>query len=336
VAERPPLEAIRLLNGFRGYQLVVAACRLKLPDLVAAGHGEAATVAAMTGTHQPSMRRVLRGLAAWGFFVEDSNGRFAPTAISESFRSDRPGLRDMALMLSTEGYGAWGDLLYPLETGQPVFEHLYGKSRWEKLADDPEDAAAFNAAMVETSRRVGAAFVAGYDLGDVDTVVDVGGGNGALLAAVLAKLPAAKGVLFDLRAGLAGATELLKASSLDGRVTLVEGSFFDAVPEYGDLYLLKSIVHDWDDERAIAILTSCRRAMKGSARLVLLERFLPERIESPDLALGTVMSDLHMMVLLGGRERTTAEYASLLDAAGLNMTRPVMLNSDFYAIEARP
>ena len=336
MAERPPLEAIRLLNGFRGYQLVVAACRLTLPDLVAAGHSEAATLAAMTRTHEPSMHRMLRGLAAWGFFVEDSDGRFAPTEISESFRSDRPGLRDMALMLSTEGYGAWGDLLYALETGQPVFEHLYGKSRWEKLAEDPEDAAAFNAAMVETSRRVGAAFVAGYDFGDVDTVVDVGGGNGAVLAAVLAKLPAAKGVLFDLPAGLAGATELLRASGVDGRVTLVEGSFFDSVPESGDLYLLKSIVHDWDDERATAILVSCRRAMKGSARLVLLERFLPERIESPDLALGTVMSDLHMMVLLGGRERTTAEYASLLDAAGLNMTRPVILNSDFYTIEARP
>lgn len=337
MAERPPpLEAIRLLNGFRGYQLVVAACRLKLPDLVAAGHAEAAILAVRTGTHEPSMRRMLRGLAAWGFFVEDSNGRFAPTAISESFRSDRPGLRDMALMLSTEGYGAWGDLLYALETGQPVFEHLYGKSRWEKLAEDPEDAAAFNAAMVETSRRVGAAFVAGYELGDVNTVVDVGGGNGALLAAVLAKLPAAKGVLFDLPAGLAGAAERLRASSLDGRVALVEGSFFDSVPESGDLYLLKSIVHDWDDERASAILKSCRSAMKGSARLVLLERFLPERIESPDLALGTVMSDLHMMVLLGGRERTTAEYASLLEAAGLNMTRPVMLDSDFYAIEARP
>src|SRR5690348_9933300 len=164
VAERPPAEAIWLLNGFRGYQLVVAACRLKLPDLVAAGHGEPAALAAMTKTHGPSMRRVLRGLAAVGFFQEDAGGRYLQTATSDWFRSDRPGLRTMTLMLSKEGYRAWAELPYALETGGPVFERVYGKSRWEKMADDPDDAALFNAAMVETSERVGAAFVAGYDL----------------------------------------------------------------------------------------------------------------------------------------------------------------------------
>ena len=117
---------------------------------------------------------------------------------------------------------------------------------------------------------------------------------------------------------------------------MVEGSFFDSLPASGDLYLLKSIVHDWDDERATAILTSCRRAMKRSARVVLIERFLPERVESPGAALGAVMSDLHMMVMLGGRERTTGEYAALLDDAGLRMTRTIMLESDFYAVEAAP
>jgi O-methyltransferase domain/Dimerisation domain len=334
VAERPPAEALRLLNGFRVYQLVVAACRLKLPDLVAAGHGEPAALAAMTKTHEPSMRRVLRGLAALGFFQEDAGGRYIQTATSDWFRSDRPGLRTMTLMLSKEGYRAWAELPYALETGGPVFERVYGKSRWEKMADDPDDAALFNAAMVETSERVGAEFAAGYDLKGVDTIVDVGGGNGALLAAVLAKLPHAQGMLFDLPAGLAGAPERMRAAGVDGRVTLVEGSFFESIPASGDLYLLKSIVHDWDDAHATAILSACRKAMKPSARLVLVERFLPDRMESPGLELATVMSDLHMMVVLGGRERTTAEYASLLEASGLRITRTVMLDSDFYALEA--
>lgn len=334
MTEKPPLEAVRLLNGFRAYQLVVAACKLKLPDLVAAGHSDPATLASMTGTHEASLRRMLRGLAAWGFFVEDPDGRCAATAISDSFRSDRPGLRDMALMLSKEGYRAWGELLYALQTGEPVFEHLYGKTRWEQMAEGPEEAALFNAAMVETSRRVGAAFVAAYDFAGVRTVVDVAGGNGALLAAVLAHQPKARGVLFDLPAGLAGAAERFQAAGLDRRVTIVEGSFFDAVPASGDLYLLKSIVHDWDDDRATAILMSCRRAMKERARLVLLERFLPERLDSPAAAIGTVMSDLHMMLLLGGRERTTAQYSALLHDAGLRLTRTITLDSDFYAIEA--
>ena len=160
MTEKPPLEALRLLNGFQAYRLVVAACMLKLPDLVAAGHGEPATLAALTGTHEPSMRRMLRGLEVWGFFVKDSHDRYASTPVSEWFRSDRPGLRDMALMLSKEGYTAWGDLLYALQTGKPVFEHRFGKGRWEQMAEDPQDAALFNAAMVETTRRVGAAFVA--------------------------------------------------------------------------------------------------------------------------------------------------------------------------------
>src|SRR5690242_11034509 len=298
VAERPPDAAVRMFNGFRGFQLAVAACRLNLPDLVAAEPADAAALAARTGVHAGALGRVLRGLVAWGFFTEEPDGRYGPTPISDAFRSDRPGLRNMTLVLSDEGYRAWGDLLYTIKTGEPAFEHVYGVSRWQKLADDPEGAAIFNAGMVEISTRVAQAFIAGYDFSGVRTVVDVAGGNGALLAAILQANPAARGILFDLPAGLAGAAERMSAAGLDGRVTLVEGSFFEAVPQAGDLYLLKSIVHDWDDERAAAILTRCRAAMAEPARLVLIERHMPDQVTADDL--GTVMSDLHMMVVLGG------------------------------------
>jgi len=209
-------------------------------------------------------------------------------------------------------------------------------SRWEKMAQDPDDAALFNAAMVATSRRAGKDLAAAYDFTGVEVVVDVAGGNGALLAAVLRHLPSARGILFDLPAGLLGAAELMGQAGVSDRVKIVEGSFFEAVPMGGDLYMLKSIVHDWDDESAVEILKACRRAMKPTARLILYERFLPERIDPSGDSLGTVMSDLHMMVVLGGRERTTAEYGALLAAAGLRLTREVRTESEFYVVEARP
>jgi hypothetical protein len=329
-----PSGAIRLLNGFRGYQLVVAACRLGLPDLVAANPADSAELAARTRTDADAMRRFLRGLAAWGFFAEDGDGRYSATDVSEAFRSDRPGLRNMTLMLSEEAYPIWGDLLYSLRTGKPAFDHVYGKSRWEKLAEDAEDAAQFNAAMVEVSRRVARELVAAYDFSSARTVVDVGGGNGALLAGVLSGNPHLHGILFDLPAGLAGAPVAMEAEGLSDRVEIVEGSFFETVPGGADVYLLKSIVHDWDHEHAVQILSTCRVAMTPASRLLLVERLVPDRVTDGDVELSTVMSDLHMMVLLGGRERTTSEYAFLLESAGLRLSRTVAMPSEFYIVEA--
>jgi orsellinic acid C2-O-methyltransferase len=332
VADRPPAEAVRLMNGYRGYQLAVAACRLELPDLVAAGCSDVPTLAARTGTHEGALRRVLRGLASWGFFAEDGEGGFVPTAISDAFRSDRPGLRNMTVMLSEESYATWSDLLYTLSTGKPAYEHHHGKNRWEKLAENPQAARDFNAAMVEATTRAAAQFLAAYDFTGVHTVVDVAGGTGALLRGILAAHRTLRGILFDLPAGLVEAAAAMKSAGVDDRVTIVEGSFFDSVPPGADLYLLKSIIHDWDDEPAVAILKTCADAMGPEARLVLIEREMPEKATSG--ALGTLMSDLNMMVVLGGRERTTDEYAALLERAGLRFTRAISMESDFYAVEA--
>lgn len=330
----PSIEAQRLLSGFRVFQMVVAACRLRLPDLVGAGPKTADELAASTETHGPSLRRMLRGLAAWNFFDEQPDGRFAATPVSDTFRSDKPGLRNMTLMQSEEAYQVWSELMYTLRTGKPAFEHVFGKNRWDQLADDPEAALRFNAAMVELSSRVAQSFVDAYDFGGARTVVDIGGGNGALLIAILRSHVEMRGILFDLAQGLAGAEQKLAAAGVADRVTLQEGSFFEAVPSGGDVYLLKSIVHDWDDERALAILQTCRRAMNGEARLVILERELAGRIEDPSEALSSVMSDLNMMVVLGGGERTPDEYGQLLDRSGLRMTRLVPTESEFAAIEA--
>ncbi len=332
----PHPDAVRLLNGFRGYQLMVAACRLGLPDMIAAAPLGPAEIAARTGLDPDATRRFLRGLAAWGVFAEDADGRYSPTPISEAYRSDRPGLRNIALMLSEEAYPTWSALVYSLQTGKSAFEHIHGKGRWEKLAEDPEAAAQFNAAMVETSIRVSREVVAAYDFGWARSVVDVGGGNGALLAGVLRANPNLRGALFDLRAGLAGAAEAMAAAGVADRVKIVEGSFFDAVPKGDDVYMLKAILHDWDDENAARILATCRAAMPPEARLLVVERLVPDRVTTGARDLAAVMSDLHMMVLLGGRERTNSEFSKLFQPAGFRLTRDIDMPSEFHIVEAQP
>ena len=337
MTEDPTREAYRLVQGFRAYQLVAAACELEIPDLLAAGPRSVHDLAELTHTDEPSLRRFMRGLAMWGIVEQLPDGTFKGTPLADSFRSDLPGFRNMALNLQEEAYAAWGRILHSLRTGEPAFALIYGKSRWALLAEKPESAARFNAHMVEITKRVAAGFVANYDLNGVSIAVDVGGGNGALLAAVLEAKPEIKGVLFDQPAGLAGAHDLFDRLGLGDRLTTVEGSFFESIPDAGDLYMLKSIVHDWDDEHAVKILKTCRAAMKRpSARLVLIERILPDRVGAEMDGLDAVMLDLHMMVVLGGRERTTEEYRDLLSAAGLRMTRTGPAGGGFGTFEAVP
>jgi orsellinic acid C2-O-methyltransferase len=334
MSKGPSLEAQRLMSGFRAYQMVVAACRLRLPDLVADGPKAADELAAETGTLPGPLHRMLRGLAVWRVLEETPDGKFGPTSLSDTFRSDKPGLRNMTIMLSEEGYQAWGDLMYSLRTGKSAYEHLHGKSHFDRLGEDPEMAAHFNAAMIEFSSRIAGTFAAVYDFAGARTVVDVGGGNGAVLMAVLQAHTGLRGILFDLTQGLAGAEEKLAAAGVAQRATLQEGSFFESVPSGADVYLLKSIVHDWNDEQALAILQTCARAMHPTARLVLLERKLPERIENPEDAFTTVMGDVHMMVVLGGKERTANQYRELLSRADLRMTREFPIESDITGFEA--
>ena len=185
----------------------MAACDLKIPDLVASGPKTSIELAAATGAHEPSLHRFLRGLTAWGVLKENGHGVFSATVVSDTFRSDKPGLRNATLMLNEDSYGMWAHLSYTLQTGKPAYDHVTGKSRWESLSELPEEAAKFNAAMVEGTMRIAGSFLGAYDFTGVGTVVDIGGGSGTLLSAVLASHPQLRGVLFDLAQGLAGARE---------------------------------------------------------------------------------------------------------------------------------
>ena len=326
--------ARRLGHGYQAFQCVVVACELKIPDLLANAPMSAAEIASATQAHEPSIRSLMRALCAWEVFSERPDGTFAATELSGHFRSDRPGLRNW-LMTNRDWYPAWANLAFTLRTGNNAFVHTFGKTTWEMEAANPEASARFNAAMVETTKRTVGAFMASYDLAGVQTVVDIGGGNGALLSAVLQAKPELRGVLFDLRQGLAGAREALEADGVASRVTLVEGNFFESVPAGGDLYILQRIIHIWTDDQAQAILEVCRRSMSSQARLVLIERTMPEHIDASPHALEAAMADLHMRVLVGGQERTPNEYGALLAAAGLRMTRLVPTDG-FGIIEAVP
>lgn len=328
--------AFMLINGYKLTQMVRAVTEVKIPDLVAAGPCSTDQLVASTGLQPRALRRVLRSLVAAGVFAETDDGRIVATPISEWLR-DRPGsLRGQALMLPSESYEAFGDLMYTLRTGKPAYEHLVGKSLWEKLAKEPERAALFNTAMQFGTEQVRDAVASAYDWSGLRSIVDIGGGRGTLVAGILKAHPHLRGMVYDLDAGLAETDAYLKQQGMRGRCDIATGSFFESVPAGHDAYLLKSIVHDWSDEKAALILASCRRAMKPEARVILVEQVMPARVEDSGDSRRLFIGDVQMMVMLGGEERTEEQYRTLLQRSGLRLTRVISTESRFHLIEAAP
>jgi hypothetical protein len=282
------------------------------------------------------LRRVMRLLVTMGIFSEGPDGRFGATPISDCFR-DLPGtMRGQVLMLAMESYSTFGELLYTLQTGEPAFNRVFGMTRWEHLAKNPGQAATFNAAMQARTEQMRAAVVSAYDFSGVRSIVDVGGGRGTLIAGILKANPHLSGIVFDLEAGLAETDGYLKGEGVRDRCEAVKGSFFEAVPPGQDLYMLKDIVHDWSDDKAIEILATCRAAMGAEARLIIVEQVMLPRAEDSFRARRLFMDDVQMMVMLGGRERTEDEYRVLFKAARLRLTSVRPTQSVFSVIEAVP
>jgi len=334
--QTPADRAFQLISGFRISQMIRAACELGIPDMLAAGPRSAADLADATGTLEPMLRRLLRALSAVGVFTEEEDGRFGPTPISEQLM-DRPGsMRGWALMLSRESYQAWAALMHPLTTGEPAHDHVLGESRFDALSKDPDASAVFNMAMQRWTEQVAGDVATTYDFGSAQSVIDVGGGTGALLAGILGAHPHLRGAVFDLPSGVSATDAYLAEHGLRDRVRIETGSFFESVPSGYDRYVLKSIVHDWDDDRAIDILRTCRAAMGDDSRLLLVERVSPARATESTEAQRILFSDMQMMVMLGGRERTVDEYADLLSAAGLTFTSVTPTTTEVDVIEAVP
>jgi len=330
----PEDQVFELINGFRASQLVALAADLNLADLIAEGPKTAAVLARTIGTHEPSLERVLGGLCALGVFREDDNGRFHETPLSACLRSGRRAYA-LARMLPREGAAAFAQLAYSVRTGKPAYELVYGKPRFDHLAEDADASARFNAAMAVQAEIDAQALPDATDLSTVSTLVDVGGGRAALMATVLAANPRMQGVVVDLPAGLDGATVQLEAIGVADRCRLVEGSFFESVPAGGDAYVLRHILHDWDDQRAAEIVAVVARAMAPGARLLIIERLRPTRYQASPADLRIAMADLQMLVVLGGRERSEEEFGALLAPAGLKLTRKTPLPSGTWVLEAQ-
>ena len=321
-----------MLNGYRDSALLYAAVRLGLPDLLGEGPKGSGELAESVGAHAPSLRRLLRALVVLGVCTERGDGRFGITPMGAMLRSDAPrSLAGPAILFGEEHYAAWGELLQCVMTGEPAFERVFGMSQWEHRARHPHLNEHFNAGIERGTGRMADAIVAAYDFSKFSTVADVGGGHGVLLAAILRAHPALSGMLVEQPHVLEGARAYLQAAGVADRCRLVAASFFEELPEGADAHILKSVIHDWNDERALAILKTCHRALKPGGSLLLVERLSPGRVMEDA---GTVMMDMQMLVFTGGRERSADEHRTLLEAAGFRMTRVVPTRSRQSIIEA--
>jgi SAM-dependent methyltransferase len=328
----PSMQMMQLMwPGAMAVQAIHVAAKLGVADLLRDGPKATDDLADATKAHAPSLHRLLRALTSLGVFGEDAEGRFQQTQLSEILRTDHPqSIRAWAITLGAPFF--WkpcGELYGTIRTGQPAFDRVHGERFFNYLAGHPEDAAVFNAAMSAPSTSL-SEIVESYDWSRFERIVDVGGGQGALLQGILSANSKVRGVLYDLPEVVAGASETLRTGVLAERCETLGGDFFEAVPDGADAYILNRIVHDWNDADAVKILKNCRRAIRPDGRLLLLET-----VVTPTSDPARRLMDLLMLVLLGGRERTGSEFRALLREAGFNLSH-VIPTAGPSIIESQP
>jgi orsellinic acid C2-O-methyltransferase len=329
----PPFVLYRMMTGFYLSQAIHVVARLGMADFLSKGPLDANDLAQRSETHAPSLKRVLRLLAAADVFTEDSEGRFALTPIGDYLRVGVPGsMRAAALLFGGITQRAWGDLLYSVKTGEPAFHHVFGQDSFAYFAEHPEEAANFDAAMGDFTSQIATAVARCYDFSGCHHVVDVGGGNGTLLVGILSAHPTLKGTLFDLPQVVERARPRLREFGFGGRCEVVGGDFFAEVPVGADAYLLKHVIHDWADERAVAILKNCREAMRPASKLLIVEGVYPVHIDQSEASRRAAANDVNMLVCTGGRQRSEAEFRSLLALAGFSLSRIIPTDMGFASV----
>src|SRR6185369_15607144 len=298
--EQPPVPAqiLQIIMNFWGSRAVYVFARLGIPDLLKSGPKTVDELASATKMHAPSLYRVLRALSSIGFVSATADGRFAQTPLSETLVTDAPGsLRWFAVSeLGQEHYPAWGNLMHSVKTGEIAFDNFFGADVWKYFQQNPEDAAVFNNSMSNMTAAANEAITSLYDFSQFGTIVDIGGGHGGLITAILKKNPEVKGMLFDAPEVIEGARPKIEAAGLSDRLETVAGNFFKSVPAGGDAYIMKWIIHDWDDEKSNTILRNCRSQMQANGKLILVDSVVPETDE-PHFS---KFIDLNMLVMTGG------------------------------------
>lgn len=321
---------VDLIFGYRATQLVALAARLEIAERLADGPRSAEELARATGTHSEALYRALRALASLDVFEELDGRRFALTPLGERLQAAHPAsVRPQALFAGSEAYRAWAELPYSVATGETAFDHLYGMSHFAWLAEHPAENAIFNQIMTSGSAQNADAVVAAYDFSAGGTVVDVAGGQGMLLATILRANTALRGVLFDQPHVVASAEQTLRGAGVAERCEIVSGDFFERVPPGGDFYTLRQIIHDWDDERAIAILRNCAQALGPRSKVLVIELVMPD---GPGAGRAAFL-DMQMLMMTGGHERTATEFERLFSAAGLRLTRIIPTQAGASIVE---
>lgn len=331
-APPPAMQLIQMGVAYWTSRALHVAAELGIADLLKDGPRDVAFLAAQTQTHPDALYRILRSLSSVGVFIETNDHTFALTPLSECMRSDVPGsARPLLLFMADDvHWKSYAEMKYSVRTGNPAFDHVFGKPIFDHFAATPADAQRFDDAMTSNSAASNSAFADAYDFSSLKNVADIAGGKGSLLGMILAKAPQARGILFDM-------PHVIEAAKSAGflpadRTEYVAGDFFQSVPAGADAYIMKHIIHDWNDEQASRILQACRRAASPSSKLLLFEAIISEQNE-PSLA---ALMDLEMLVLPGGLERTVDQYRALLGGTGFQLTRVIPTASPLSIIEAVP
>ncbi|MBM4068586.1 MAG: methyltransferase [Planctomycetes bacterium] len=330
--ESTPQEQIsRMLTGYWLSQALYVAAKLGLADLVKAAPRSAPELATATGTHTRALYRLLRALASVAVFAEDEQQRFRLTPMAECLL-DAPGSqRALAIMSGEEHFRAFGDLLYSVQTGEPAFDRLMGAPVFDFLQAHPEQARIFDEAMTGVHGRETAAMLEAYDFSGVRVLADIGGGSGSVVSAILKKYTQMHGILYDLPAVIERAAPRLAAAGLANRCQAIGGSFFASVPIGANVYLMRHIIHDWDDDNCRLILHNIRQVLPDHGRLLVVESVVPP---GNDPSFGKLL-DLAMLVIPGGEERTAEEYRKLFHATGFELTRILPTTADVSVIEGK-
>jgi SAM-dependent methyltransferase len=323
----PSQQIMRLGFGFAVSQALRVIIELGIPDLLAVGEQSVDELAAATQSDADALYRVMRLLAPEGVVREVLPRHFELTEVGAVLRSDQSGPRDFVRMINSEAYLAFEQLMHSVRTGKPAFDKVFGSPRFDWLSAHPEQAALFQRAMVALGQGSNEAVAEACDFKPFTRIVDVGGGHGQLLSAILARNPHLDGVLFDLPSGVAAARQ--GAGGDLPRTEFVAGNFFESVPA-GDVYVIKKVIHDWDDRRAAAILQNCRKAMLPNGKVFVAETLVPPGDE-PNQIKGI---DVVMLAVTGGLERTQTQYESLFDAAGLRLQRVIQTRGSISILEA--
>lgn len=328
----PPIQMLHIMMGHWAAQTAATVARLEIPDHLSDGPRSVTELARTTGAHPSTLNRLLRAAASVEILREVEPEVFANTPLAETLRRDAPGsLRDLVIAELAPGHWLpWGRLFESVKAGQSQAGAALGCNTWEYYAKTPDEGACFARGMSNLSALVAGEVAPAYDFSGFEHVVDVGGSQGVMLAAVLKAAPRASGVLFDLPEVIERGREAVQGLGLGGRLQAVGGDFLEGVPGGGDLYILKSILHDWDDEKAVAILRNLRRVARAGAKILVVEMVVPERVSPSPVHL----MDLNMLVMLGGRERTQTELANLFARAELRFERAIPTSGLFSLLEA--